>query len=373
MAIFKRGKWYWMDALVNGFRYRESLKTTDARKAPGLERERIAQLKDKAPDPTLKSKAIGSMTISEAIETYIVERSAQVSLRMVDYWRDQSKPLVKSKSLGGVKLSKITPAMIAGYQAERRAAGRAPKTINGEVSVLRQLLKYARLWYRFQDDYKPVRNTKPSVGRALTAEETARLFEVARSRPDWTYAYVAATLSFYCGMRACEIRGLQWSDIDWDNGLIEIRRSKTPSGWRTPSLNSTCYNALRELFESAGTLNATQPNHFVFPWHGREQKPDPTRPMTTWRTAWRSIRKAAGLPDVRFHDGRHTAITTLAEKGLPDWVIQAQVGHVDPQMMKTYSHVRRRALDEAARALEPDLPLHNTTISMAIVSSNSVN
>jgi hypothetical protein len=56
---------------------------------------------------------------------------------------------------------------------------------------------------------------------------------------------------------------------------------------------------------------------------------------------------------VRFHDGRHTAITTLAEKGVPDWVIQAQVGHVAPQMMKTYSHIRREALNQAAAALEP--------------------
>jgi integrase len=60
-----------------------------------------------------------------------------------------------------------------------------------------------------------------------------------------------------------------------------------------------------------------------------------------------------GLQHVRFHDARHTAVTTLAEKGLPDWVIQAQVGHVAPQMMKTYSHVRRQALDQAAAALEP--------------------
>ena len=56
---------------------------------------------------------------------------------------------------------------------------------------------------------------------------------------------------------------------------------------------------------------------------------------------------------MRFHDGRHTAITTLAEKGLADWVIQAQVGHVAPAMMKTYSHIRRQALNEAAGALEP--------------------
>jgi hypothetical protein len=75
--------------------------------------------------------------------------------------------------------------------------------------------------------------------------------------------------------------------------------------------------------------------------------------MTSWRTAWRNIRKAAGLSHVRFHDGRHTAITTLAEKGLPDWVIQAQVGHVAPEMMKTYGHIRREALNQAAAALEP--------------------
>lgn len=354
MAIFKRGKWYWMHAVVNGHRYREPLGTTDSRKAPSLERERISQLKDKAPDPTKKSKSLGSMSIADGIEVYIAERSAQVSARMVDYWRDQSKPLSNSKALGDCKLAKITSAMIGAYQSERLAQGRAPKTINGEISVLRQLLKHARIWYRFQEDYKPIPNTKPPAGRALTTEEAARLFEVAKTRSDWTYAYVAATLSFYCGMRACEIRGVRWKDIDWNNRLLSIKRSKTPAGWRTPSLNATCYDALRLLFDEAALLGAAEAEHYVFPWHGREQKIDPTRPMTSWRTAWRSMRAKAGLPDIRFHDGRHTAITTLAEKGLPDWVIQAQVGHVDPQMMKTYSHIRRKALNEAAEALEPN-------------------
>jgi hypothetical protein len=79
--------------------------------------------------------------------------------------------------------------------------------------------------------------------------------------------------------------------------------------------------------------------------------------MTSWRTAWRNIRKAAGLTHVRFHDGRHTAITTLAEKRLPDWVIQAQVGHIAPEMMKTYSHIRREALNQAAAAFEPSKPI----------------
>jgi integrase len=353
MALFKRGKTWWMHAVINDYRYRESLNTTDGRLAPSLERDRIAELRNKAPDLSKQRKTFGSLTIEEAVERYVIERGSQVSTRMVGYWREQSRPLIRSKSFHDLRLSKITIAHISAYQSERLAVGKAPKTINGELSVLRQFLKHARLWYRFQEDYKPIPNNRPSVGQALTKEQIEKLFEVARTRSDWRFAFTAATLSFFCGMRACEIRALQWKDIDFENRLIDIRRSKTPAGWRTPSLNDTCHGALKELEGLASQLDLARPEHFVFPWHGREQRLDPTRPITSWRTAWRSIRIAAGLPNLRFHDGRHTAITTMAEKGVSDWVIQAQVGHVDPQMMKTYSHIRRRALIEAAEALEP--------------------
>jgi integrase len=159
--------------------------------------------------------------------------------------------------------------------------------------------------------------------------------------------------AFYCGLRACEIRGLRWSHVDWERKWLSVRRSKTPAGWRDPSLNQASLGALAELHKKADTLGFAQPQHFIFPWHGRDKKIDPTRSMTSWRSAWRSLRRAAGLPDVRFHDGRHTALTRLAEAGQPDGVIQAQIGHVSPMMMKTYSHIRRRALDEAAAVLEP--------------------
>jgi len=136
--------------------------------------------------------------------------------------------------------------------------------------------------------------------------------------------------------------------------ISTFRRSKTPAGWRDPSLDDTCLAALRELHGRAERLGFNAPEHFLFPWHGLHKHLDPTRPMSSWRSAWRSVRKAAGLSRVRFHDGRHTALTRLAEKGVPDWVIRAQFGHVSPAMMAVYSHVRRQALDEAAKALEPD-------------------
>ena len=351
MAIYKRRKWYWMDVVVNGHRYREPLGTKDWRLAQQLQKERVAQLQSRAPEPTRQSVSYSAMDIATVVAAYIEERRAQVSPRMAGYWRENCRPL--AKFFKETKLKKITPAHIAAYQNTRKDAGRAPKTINGEVSVLRQLLKRARLWYRFREDYKPVPNTKPPVGRALPEEEQVRLFEAACSNPRWIYAYTASTLGFFCGMRACEIKALKWKHAHLSDSLLEITRSKTPAGWRTPTLNNACRSALGKLYAQAAALNMVDPEHYVFPWHGRNGKIDPTRPMTSWRTAWRSILRAAGLKGVCFHHGRHTAVSTLQERGVPDWVIQAQIGHVSPAMMKVYSHIRRKALEQAAEALEP--------------------
>src|SRR3989442_13977562 len=96
-------------------------------------------------------------------------------------------------------------------------------------------------------------------------------------------------------LRACEIKGLRWQDVDRTNRLLHVRRSKTPAGWRSPTLNATCLHVLQELYDRAAQLGFAQADHFVFPWHGRSKRLDPTKPMASRRTAWRSIRKAAGL------------------------------------------------------------------------------
>jgi integrase len=222
---------------------------------------------------------------------------------MVAYWKENAKPL--AAFFENTELRKITASEIAAYQNSRIDSGYAPKTVNGEVSVLRQVLRHARLWYRFQDDYRSLKNTKPPVGQALTDEQQQRLFDLARSEPRWMFAYVAAVLAFYCGLRACEIKGLQWQHVDLENKRLQVRRSKTPAGWRDPSLNTACGLALHDLQTKAVELGFAERSHYVFPWHGRDKKIDPTRPMNSWRSAWRSLRTAAGLPHVRFHDGRH--------------------------------------------------------------------
>jgi integrase len=83
---------------------------------------------------------------------------------------------------------------------------------------------------------------------------------------------------------------------------------------------------------------------------------DPTRPVKSWRTAWRRLTKKAGLPGFRFHDLRHTAITSLAESGAADSTIMAIAGHVSQKMLDRYSHIRmeakRKAIEVLARGTE---------------------
>ena len=99
---------------------------------------------------------------------------------MVAYWLENARPL--AAFFKDTKLRHIAPAHVAPYQNARTDAGRAPKTINGELSVLRQISKRAKLGYRFSDEYTTLRNRKPPVGRALTQEEQERLFALARTR-----------------------------------------------------------------------------------------------------------------------------------------------------------------------------------------------
>ena len=169
-------------------------------------------------------------------------------------------------------------------------------------------------------------------------------------------------------MRACEIRALQWRDVDLIGRTITIRRSKTKAGERIIPLNDNCFAAILELRERAKLLSGSTPteNWYLFP-HGEGQGPvakprnrpgptvsvipDPTKPMSTWRTAWRSLTKAAGLGGLRFHDLRHHAITELAESSASDQTIMSIVGHVSQKMLDHYSHVLLERKREALAVL----------------------
>ena len=147
---------------------------------------------------------------------------------------------------------------------------------------------------------------------------------------------------------------------------------------RVITLNADALGAVLELRERAKALSGDtlSLDWYIFPggeWQGAKvgsnqvpAMPDSAKPVTTWRTAWRSLRAAAargdaekgippmpGLACLRSHGLRHHAITELAETVASDRIIRSIAGHVSQKMLEHYSHVRleakRRALDALAK------------------------
>ena len=198
----------------------------------------------------------------------------------------------------------------------------------------------------------------------LTQAEKQRLFETAANRPDWHRGYCAALLTANTSMRPIELKQLLWQDLDPVNRIVTVRRSKTEAGTRAIPLNDEAWSAIAAMKQHADALGTYAPENYVF--HRVWPSIEGTQSMGRggWRSAWRSLRKAAakedkekGYPEMprlaslRFYDLRYQLVTELCEAGVPESVIRELAGHVDPAMMRIYSHPRLAARRAAVEAL----------------------
>jgi integrase len=127
------------------------------------------------------------------------------------------------------------------------------------------------------------------------------------------------TLALNTALRKNEIRTLRWGHIDLFNRTLAVGRSKTDgSSGRVIPLNRVAYAALASWM---GRFPKAHPAHYVFPAcedaridcaTPNADKIDPSRPVKSWRTAWRRALADAGM-QIRFHDLRHCCLTKLAE------------------------------------------------------------
>ena len=357
----RRGIWHYKLKIAG--RWKELSTQTRSYQEARKVRQQALQDQEAGRLPTDKAKWPFEKAASEWLRTRDGEQLAENTKRIE---QERVRPL--TICFAGRKLSDFTLDTIKNYRAERGKAV-APRTINLEIKLLRMILKDAKCWAQIGDGYKPLRESSRGPGVALTLEEERRLFETAKNKPQWDAAYYAALIAVNTTQRGCELKGLRLRDIDLVGRTVTVRRdaTKTDAGCREIPLNETALWALGRLVDRAQILGACEPGHFLFPsFRYRRTKDkvtqagtgyDPTHPMNTWRTAWRSLKRAAGLPNLRFHDLRHSCITKLAESGVPDHVLMSISGHISAEMIKHYTHIRSKAKEAAVKGIQGYHPM----------------
>lgn len=263
-----------------------------------------------------------------------------------------------TKHLGGVHLDKMRPAHLNAFIAKRLRGGASRRTVNLDVTILRNVLKHAKREGRLKvlptEQIERLKCSRPP--RPLfTVEHLERLCEAAMAtRADGSPVtkngvqfcdYVR--LLAYCGAREQEALALRWQDVDFERGQLTI-------GADGDTKNSTSrvvdFNPKLKahLDDMASRLAAD--SQWLFPSPQRGEKDIHAQ---TFRESLKLVRAHAGMEDKAFHDLRHHFISFAVMSGIDYMTIAEWVGHRDGGILigKVYGHLADSHKKEQAQRL----------------------
>ncbi|ADK16294.1 site-specific integrase [Clostridium ljungdahlii] len=267
-------------------------------------------------------------------------------------------------SIGNKELQKLQPLHIQRYYNEKQKTLKG-KTLLQHHRVLRKALNYAwkmQLISRNPADmvdapkvqkYRAVVLEPPQVKTLLSAVENTR-FEIP------------VNLALALGLRLGEVLGLRWSDIDFENGIINIEQTLVRAGtkliFKEPKTEESArsISAPQELLKLLKQHKKNQLELKVRSYGEYENKHnlvctrDNGQPLNTssFSHAFGDFIKKVDIPHIRFHDLRHTNATLMLLSGTAPKVASSRLGHSTIGItMDLYSHVLKDMNKEAADKL----------------------
>ncbi len=245
---------------------------------------------------------------------------------------EQARTTLLVERLGAdTPLSRITRGVIAELRDDMLET-RKPATVNRYLTDLRTILNTAR------DDWEWIEST-PAIKRMkeeervrwITKPQARRLLELLPEHLSAMAQFALAT-----GLRSANIKGLRWAQLNADLTMLSIHGSEMKSGkdFAAP-LNATARAVLRRQ-------RGLHPEH-VFVFRGQPVKQCSTR-------AWREACRKAGVPDLRFHDLRHTFASWHVQAGTHQAKLRELGGWASDRMVQRYAHLGKEHLVDAVDA-----------------------
>lgn len=241
-------------------------------------------------------------------------------------------------SFGDYNLSDITTGQLQVFVAERIKTV-SGKTVCNEIVVIKEMFKHAYRWGYLKvnpaEHLERPKIEKPEI-EILSPEEMERL--LANSHHHYRIAFLTG---FLTGMRAGELWGLQWSDIDWNSKQIYVRRSLWKGQFQTPKSKYS----IRKIDIPDSLIYELKKWKLACPVNDHDVVfPSPEGKLSQHdnivkRYFNQALRKA-GLRQVSFHSLRHSNASMRIQAGQNIKYIQSQLGHASINItMDIYGHL----------------------------------
>ncbi|MDO5110856.1 MAG: site-specific integrase [Clostridia bacterium] len=267
--------------------------------------------------------------------------------------------------IGKIKLSDLQPKDVQYLYDDLAQSGLSGTSVRYVHNTLHRALVSAvksQIIPRNAADFvEPPVKSKFEV-EPLMPEEARRLISACEE----TEIYMPVLLALVLGLRRGEVLALQWDDVDFDNRTVSIRRSanlikgqfvisdtKTKNSRRTLRISDTMWNCLNEHKMKQRQFSEAFGEGFN-PYNLVNCREDGT-PFTPYAIQYRfkEILSKYNLPDIRFHDLRHTNATLLLRAEQPAKIVSAMLGHSCIGItLDIYSHVMTDMQSGAVKALE---------------------
>ena len=290
------------------------------------------------------------MTLAEWLDVWLVE-CAEPSVRPSTikgyrhYVRDKINP-----HLGNKQICKITTADIQSLYRRLQEEGGADggplagTTVRRIHNVLHQALDVAvnrHLIVKNPSNDVTLPKKATTVKTILNDEQLDRFMDAIKADEHWhDFFYLEITT----GLRRGELCGLMWPDFDEKKRTLTIRRTlhtkvgggyyvgdtKTGTGRRTIKLPPSTVQLLAERKKESIS-------QWIFP--NPIHPEDPVMPNSGYQRM-KKLMKEAGLPNMRFHDLRHTFATHALTSGVDAKTLSGILGHTKTSFtLDTYTHV----------------------------------